>query len=315
MQQYILRRLLLMVPTLFVVTVFTFGLLRVMPGDFIVAQMSEARGSDPEQMAIWRAELGLDEPAFQQYISWVTGIARGDWGISFWRNEPVTSVILEALPISFELGVLSIVVAIVVSVPIGLISAIKQDTWIDYVARSISIAGISVPNFFLALLVIIYGSKWFGWFPPQTYQNPFDNPMGNIEQFVPGAIVLGTALSAQNMRMLRTTMLETLRADYVRTARAKGLKEWSVIYRHAFRNALIPVITLLGLQITVAIGGSVIIETVMNMNGVGRNYIAAVQQRDYPLVQGILLVLVSATLITNLLVDLSYSWLDPRIRY
>ncbi len=315
MQQYILRRLLLMIPTLFVVTVFTFGLLRIMPGDFIVAQMSEARGSDPEQMEMWRAELGLDEPAFQQYISWVTGIARGDWGLSFWRNEPVTAVILEALPISVELGVLSIVVAVVVSVPIGLISAIKQDTWIDYVARSISIAGISVPNFFLALLVIIYGSKWFGWFPPQTYQNPFEHPMANLEQFVPGAIVLGTALSAQNMRMLRTTMLETLRADYVRTARAKGLKEWSVIYRHAFRNALIPVITLLGLQITVAIGGSVIIETVMNMNGVGRNYIAAVQQRDYPLVQGILLVLVSATLLTNLLVDLSYSWLDPRIRY
>ena len=139
--------------------------------------------------------------------------------------------------------------------------------------------------------------------------------MGNLEQFIPGAFVLGAALSAQNMRMLRTTMLETLRADYVRTARAKGLKEWSVIYRHAFRNALIPVVTLLGLQITVAIGGSVIIETVMNMNGVGRNYIAAVQQRDYPLVQGILLVLVSATLLTNLMVDLSYSWLDPRIRY
>lgn len=315
MQQYILRRLLLMIPTLFVVTVFTFGLLRIMPGDFIVAQMSEARGSDPEQMAMWRAELGLDEPAFQQYITWVTGIARGDWGLSFWRNEPVSHVILEALPISIELGVLSIIVAIVISVPVGLISAIKQDTWIDYVARSISIAGISVPNFFLALLVIIYGAKWFNWFPPQTYQNPFDNPMGNLEQFIPGAFVLGAALSAQNMRMLRTTMLETLRADYVRTARAKGLKEWSVIYRHAFRNALIPVITLLGLQITVAIGGSVIIETVMNMNGVGRNYIAAVQQRDYPLVQGILLVLVTATLMTNLLVDLSYSWLDPRIRY
>jgi peptide/nickel transport system permease protein len=286
-----------------------------MPGDFIVAQMAEARGADLEQMELWRAELGLDEPAYKQYVSWVRGLVVGDWGTSYWRNEPVTTVIREALPISFELGALSIVVAVVISLPIGILSAIKQDTWIDYLARSISIAGISIPNFFLALLVIIYGSKWFGWFPPQTYQNPFENPMGNLEQFIPGAFVLGAALSAQNMRMLRTTMLETLRADYVRTARAKGLKEWSVIYRHAFRNALIPVVTLLGLQITVAIGGSVIIETVMNMNGVGRNYIAAVQQRDYPLVQGILLVLVSATLLTNLMVDLSYSWLDPRIRY
>ncbi|MBT5774128.1 MAG: ABC transporter permease [Dehalococcoidia bacterium] len=315
MQQYILRRLLLMIPTLFVITIFTFGLLRIMPGDFIVAQMAEARGADLEQMELWRAELGLDEPAYKQYVSWVRGLVVGDWGTSYWRNEPVTTVIREALPISFELGALSIVVAVVISLPIGILSAIKQDTWIDYLARSISIAGISIPNFFLALLVIIYGSKWFGWFPPQTYQNPFENPMGNLEQFIPGAFVLGAALSAQNMRMLRTTMLETLRADYVRTARAKGLKEWSVIYRHAFRNALIPVVTLLGLQITVAIGGSVIIETVMNMNGVGRNYIAAVQQRDYPLVQGILLVLVSATLLTNLMVDLSYSWLDPRIRY
>lgn len=315
MQQYILRRLLLMIPTLLVITIFTFGLLRIMPGDFIVAQMAEARGADLEQMELWRAELGLDEPAYKQYISWVSSLLVGDWGTSYWRNEPVTTVIREALPISFELGFLSIVVAVVISLPVGIMSAIKQDTWIDYLGRTISIAGISIPNFFLALLVIIYGSKWFNWFPPQTYQNPFDNPMGNLEQFVPGAFVLGAALSAQNMRMLRTTMLETLRADYVRTARAKGLKEWSVIYRHAFRNALIPVITLLGLQITVAIGGSVIIETVMNMNGVGRNYIAAVQQRDYPLVQGILLVLVSATLLTNLMVDLSYSWLDPRIRY
>lgn len=315
MQQYILRRLLLMIPTLFVITVFTFGLLRIMPGDFIVAQMAEARGADLEQMAIWRAELGLDEPAYKQYVTWVTGIVRGDWGTSYWMNEPVTTVIRKALPISFELGALSIIVAVVIATPIGIISAIKQDTWIDYLARSISIAGISIPNFFLALLVIIYGSKYFGWFPPQTYQNPIDNLSGNLQQFLPGAFVLGAALSAQTMRMLRTTMLETLRADYVRTARAKGLKEWSVVYRHAFRNALIPVVTLLGLQITVAIGGSVIIETVMNMNGVGRNYIAAVQQRDYPLVQGILLVLVSATLLTNLLVDLSYSWLDPRIRY
>ena len=315
MQQYILRRLLLMIPTLFVVTVFTFGLLRVMPGDFIVAQMAEARGADLEQMEIWRAELGLNEPAHIQYVRWVTGIVRGDWGTSFWRNEPVTHVIREALPISFELGLLSIVVAVVISLPVGIISAIKQDTWLDYLGRTISIAGISIPNFFLALLVIIYGAKWFGWFPPQTYQNPIDNLSGNLQQFIPGAFVLGAALSAQNMRMLRTTMLETLRADYVRTARAKGLKEWSVVYRHAFRNALIPVVTLLGLQITVAIGGSVIIETVMNMNGVGRNYISAVQQRDYPLVQGILLVLVTATLLTNLAVDLSYSWLDPRIRY
>ena len=280
----------------------------------LVAQMSEARGSDPEQMEMWRAELGLDEPAFQQYISWVTGIARGDWGLSFWRNEPVTAVILEALPISVELGVLSIVVAVVVSVPIGLISAIKQDTWIDYVARSISIAGISVPNFFLALLVIIYGSKWFGWFPPQTYQNPFEHPMANLEQFVPGAIVLGTALSAQNMRMLRTTMLETLRADYVRTARAKGLKEWSVIYRHAFRNALIPVVTFAGLQFGALFSGAVLVETVFDWPGLGLLAYESILTRDTPLMLGLLIVSAAMVIVANLVTDLVYRFIDPRIR-
>lgn len=316
MQQYIIRRLILMLPTIFVITVFTFGLVRVMPGDFIMAQMAEARGTpDQELIDEWRAELGLDENAMTQYVKWVGGVVTGDWGLSFWQNEPVLHVIGRALPISIELGMLSIIIGILISIPVGVISAVKQDTWLDYLGRGISIAGISVPNFFLATLFIIYGAKWFGWFPPQTYQNPFDSPTGNIQQFLPGALVLGAALSAQNMRMLRTTMLETLRADYVRTARAKGLRETGVIFRHAFRNALIPVVTLLGFQITVAIGGSVIVEQVFSMNGIGRNYIAAVQQRDYPLVQGILLILVSATLITNLLVDLSYSWLDPRIRY
>jgi len=315
MQQYIIRRLVLMIPTILVITIFTFGLLRIMPGDFIVAQMAEARGVDEEQMAIWRAELGLDEPAYSQYVKWVGGVVTGDWGTSYWQNDPVLEVIGHALPISIELGLLAIVIGVIISLPVGVISAVRQDTWMDYLGRSISIAGISIPNFFLAILIIIYGARWFGYFPSTVYENPLDNPIGNLKQFLPGAIVLGAALSAQNMRMLRTTMLETLRADYVRTARAKGLRESGVIFRHAFRNALIPVVTLLGFQVSVAIGGSVVVEQVFGMNGVGRYYISAVMQRDYPLVQGILLVLVSATLLTNLLIDLSYSYLDPRIRY
>jgi peptide/nickel transport system permease protein len=315
MQHYILRRLILMIPTIFVITVFTFGLLRIMPGDFIVAQMAEARGVDEEQMEIWRAELGLNEPAIQQYVKWVGGVMTGDWGTSFWQNKPVLSVIGKALPVSLELGLMSIIIGLVISIPVGVISAVRQDTALDYLGRGISVAGISVPNFFLAILIIIYGARWFGYFPSTVYENPLDNPIGNLKQFLPGAIVLGAALSAQNMRMLRTTMLETLRADYVRTARAKGLRESGVIFRHAFRNALIPVVTLLGFQVSVAIGGSVVVEQVFGMNGVGRYYISAVMQRDYPLVQGILLVLVSATLLTNLLIDLSYSYLDPRIRY
>lgn len=315
MQRYILRRLILMIPTVVVITVLTFGLLRIMPGDYVVAQMSEARGIDPVQAELYRHELGLDRPAPVQYFRWVGGIARGDWGNSFWLNEPVLQVVRHAAPISIELGTIAIVVGLLIAIPVGVSSAVYQDTWIDYIGRSISILGISIPNFFLATMIIIYAAQWFGWFPPQSYQPIWQNPWGNLQQFLPASFVLGAALSAQNMRMIRTTMLETQREDYVRTARAKGLAEQVVIFRHAFRNALIPVVTLLGFQIAQVIGGSVIVEQVFSINGVGNTYINAVLQRDYPLVQGILLILVSVTLISNLLVDLSYSWLDPRIRY
>jgi peptide/nickel transport system permease protein len=304
-----------MIPTMLLMTIVTFGLLRIPDGDFIMAQMEEARGIDPEQIERLRAELGLDQPAPIQYFRWMGSILTGDLGESFWQQKPVTTVIARAAPISIQLGMMAIVIALLISIPVGVGSAVWQDSPVDHIGRGIAIIGISMPNFFLAILVIIYGANWFGWFPPMTYQSFWASPWGNIQQFLPGAIVLGTALSAQNMRMIRTTMLETQREDYVRTARAKGLTERSVIFKHAFRNALIPVVTLLGFQIAGTIGGSVIVETVFSINGIGRTYIDAVRQRDYPLVQGILLMLISATLISNLLVDVSYSWLDPRIRY
>ncbi len=315
MQRYIIRRLILMIPTIVVITILTFGLLRIMPGDYVVAQMAEARGVDKQTEQLFRHELGLDVPAPVQYFRWIGGITHGDWGTSFWLNQPVLKVVQHAAPISFELGAIAIVVGLLIAIPVGVSSAVYQDTWIDYLGRSISIMGISIPNFFLATMIIIYAAQWFGWFPPQSYQPLWQNPWGNLQQFLPAAFVLGAALSAQNMRMIRTTMLETQREDYVRTARAKGLNERSVIFKHAFRNALIPVITLLGFQIAQVIGGSVIVEQVFSINGVGNTYINAVLQRDYPLVQGILLILVTVTLLANLLVDLSYSWLDPRIRY
>lgn len=315
MQRYVIRRLAFMVPTLVLMSIFTFGLLRLMPGDFITAQMAEARGADQAQIERWRKELGLDVPAYIQYFRWQGGILTGDWGQSYWQNEPVLKVIRRTLPVSMQLGTMAIVIAILISVPVGVLSAVKQDTWMDYLGRSVSIVGISIPNFFLATIVIIYGARWFGWFPPQTKQLLFENPGGYLQQFLPAAFILGTALSAQNMRLIRTTMLETIRADYVRTARAKGLKESTVIFKHAFRNALIPVVTLLGFQITITIGGSVVVERALAVNGMGRAFIDAVPQRDYPLVQGILLLLIATTLIINLVVDISYSWLDPRIRY
>ena len=315
MQRYIASRLILMVPTIIVLTVVTFGLLRIMPGDFVVAQMSEARGVDAKQAEIYRHELGLDAPAVTQYFRWMSGIVRGDWGKSFWQNKPVLDVIRAALPLSTELGGIAIVIGLLIAIPVGVISAVFQDSPLDYFARSVSILGISVPNFFLGLLFIIYGAAWFGWFPPQGRHDLFRDPLANLQQVLPGAIVLGAAQSGQIMRILRTTMLETLREDYIRTARAKGLTEMKVVFRHAFRNALIPVVTILGFQIATIVGGSVVVESVFGINGIGRTYIDAVTQRDYPLVQGIALILVMVTLVTNLLVDLSYSWLDPRIRY
>ena len=316
MQTYILRRIAFMVPTLLFVTVAVFALVRIMPGDFITAQMAESRGvADPAFVARVRADLGLDKPAPVQYVRWVFGIATGDWGTSYWQNRPVLTVIRSALPVSFQLGVMAIGFGLMISMPLGVIAAVKQDSWADYASRMVAVVGISVPNFFLATLVIIYGAKFLGWFPPQGYRPPLEDFSGNMQQFVPAAFILGAALAAQNMRILRTTMLETLRADYVRTARAKGLVEVQVIFRHAFRNALIPVVTLLGFQIITTVGGSVIVEQVLGINGIGRNFINAVQQRDYPLVQGILLVIITTTLTVNLLIDLSYSFLDPRIKY
>lgn len=315
MQRYIIRRLAFMVPTLLFVTVCVFALVRIMPGDYITAQMAESRGSDPVFLEKLRQEMGLDEPAPIQYFKWLGGILTGDWGTSYWQNRPVLDVIKKALPVSAQLGTMAIVLGIVASIPLGVIGAVKQNRWPDYTSRMFAVVGISIPNFFLATLIIIYGAKWFGWFPPQGTRSLFTDFGSNMQQMIPAAVILGMSLMAQNTRLLRTTMLETLRADYVRTARAKGLAERTVIYRHAFRNALIPVVTLLGFQVITTVGGSVIVEQVLGINGIGQNFIGAVQQRDYPLVQGILLVIITTTLVVNLLVDLSYSFLDPRIKY
>jgi len=315
MQRYIIRRLAFMVPTMLFVTVCVFALVRIMPGDYITAAMSESRGADPEFLNKLRAEMGLDEPAPLQYFKWLGGIVTGDWGTSYWQNKPVLEVIKKALPVSAQLGTMAIFIGVFASIPLGVIAAVRQNTWADYSSRMLAVVGISIPNFFVATLVIIYGARWLGWFPPQGTRSFLDDPSGNMQQMIPAAVILGMSLMAQNTRLLRTTMLETLRADYVRTARAKGLNERTVIYRHAFRNALIPVVTLLGFQIITTVGGSVIVEQVLGINGIGQNFIGAVQQRDYPLVQGILLVIITTTLVVNLLVDLSYSFLDPRIKY
>ena len=314
MTAYIVRRVLSYVPVLILVSVFTFAILRVIPGDALVTMMGERQGMRPDEMAQARAELGLDRPLAVQYLSWIGNGLRGDWGDSFWLHKPVTHAIADTFPASFELGVFAFLITMVVAVPIGVISAVKRDTWMDYVGRLFAISFLSVPSFFLSIMTIVFLAKWFKWIPPRGYINPFTDPVGNFQQMVFPAVILGLTFSASTMRLVRTTMLEVLREDYIRTARAKGVKERGVISRHALRNALIPVITYWGVSIAALITGSVLIEVVFSLNGMGRLTVDAINQRDWPIVQTVVLFFVVITLSINLIVDLLYGALDPRIK-
>jgi peptide/nickel transport system permease protein len=314
MTAYIVRRVLSYVPVLILVSVFTFAILRVIPGDALVTMMGERQGMRPEEMAQARAKLGLDRPLAVQYLSWIGNGLRGDWGESFWLHKPVTHAIADTFPVSFELGIFAFLITMVVAVPIGVISAVKRDTWMDYAGRLFAISFLSVPSFFLSIMTIVFLAKWFKWIPPRGYINPLTDPVGNFQQMVFPAVILGLTFSASTMRLVRTTMLEVLREDYIRTARAKGVKERGVISRHALRNALIPVITYWGVSIAALITGSVLIEVVFSLNGMGRLTVDAINQRDWPIVQTVVLFFVVITLSINLIVDLLYGALDPRIK-
>jgi peptide/nickel transport system permease protein len=248
-----------------------------------------------------------------QYFAWIGNGLRGDWGQSYWLHKPVTHVIAETFPVSMQLGVMAFIITAIVAVPIGILSAVKQDTWMDYAGRLFAISFLSIPSFFLAVLSIVFLAKWFQWVPPRGYINPLQDPVGNIEQMIFPAVILGLTFSASTTRIVRTTMLEVLREDYIRTARAKGLKEQRVIWRHALKNALIPVITYWGISLATLITGSVLIEVVYGLNGMGRLVYDAITQRDWPVVQTVILFIVVITLSINLVIDLLYGVLDPRI--
>ncbi len=315
MQIYIIRRILSYIPVLILVSLFTFFILRVIPGDALVAMMGERQGMSNEEMARARKALGQDRPVFVQYLDWVGKGVRGDWGQSFWLHEPVTKSIRATFPVSFQLGVMAFIITAVVAVPIGILSAVKQDTWMDYVGRLFAISFLSVPSFFLAILTIVFLAKWFKWIPPRGFIQPWDDPVGNFQQMVFPAIILGLSFAAGTMRIVRTTMLEVLREDYIRTARAKGLKERGVIWSHAMKNAMIPVVTYFGVSIAALITGSVLIEVVFGLNGMGRLTVDAINQRDWPIVQTVILFIVVITLSINLIIDLLYGVLDPRISF
>jgi peptide/nickel transport system permease protein len=317
MQAYIVRRVLALIPTLIFASIIVFTIVRLIPGDVIDLMMSQndisANKRDREQL---EKALGLDQPIVIQYFKWVWAIvAHGDLGRSLWQNTPVTEQILQRLPVTFELGVMSLVVALLVAIPIGIYAAIRQDTMGDYIGRSFSILMLAVPSFWLGTLVMVFPSIWWGWSPEIKFVGFFQNPIQNLSQMIIPAVILGTALSAVTMRMTRTMMLEVLRQDYVRTAWAKGLSESLVVTRHALRNALIPVVTLIGLQAPIIIGGAVILEQIFVIPGMGLLLLEAVAQRDYPVVTGVFLVVGVAVMVINLVVDLSYGLLDPKVRY
>ena len=313
MRQYVLKRLLLVVPTLLLISIIVFTLNHMLPGDVVVLMFEEkAYAKDLDTL---RAKLGLDRPLYIQYFSWIGQVTGGDLGESLWTKRPVLEEITRRLPVSLKLGAMAITVALCIALPIGVLSAIRQDTLKDYAARSAAIVGLSVPPFWKATLVIVLPSIWFGWAPPLQFTPFSENPWQNLSQFILPAIILGIAPGASIMRLTRALMLEVLRQDYIRTAWSKGMREPRVVLKHAFKNAIIPVITIVGIQVAEIASGTVIMETIFGLPGMGRFLVDAIFQRDYPVVQGVILLTSLITVVINLLVDLTYAQLDPRIRY
>jgi len=315
MHKYVLRRVLLAVPVLLLSSLIVFSLMRVMPGDALIALMGESGNVGERELAKLRKELGLDRPYTEQYALWLWQMVSFNPGYSIFTNEPIAVSLRKAVPVTLELAALSMVIGLAVAVPIGVLSATRQDSASDYAGRMVAVSGLSLPDFWLGTLVITFAAIWFHWIPPIGYVSFWESPWRNLQQFLLPAAVLGFRLSAATMRMTRSTVLEVLREDYVRTAWAKGLAGRMVVYKHALKNALIPVVTIVGGQLGVLLAGTVVVETIFALPGMGRLTVEAILYRDYPVVQTNVM-LVAATLVTlNLVVDLTYAWLDPRIRY
>ena len=335
MRAYIIRRLLLIIPTLFILTILVFLLVRFIPGDVIDVMAARMEGMSLGSIEIDRAAvermLGLDVPVHVQYGRWIGVLPTPDWvtGESHFKGllqgtlgDPlfggaysVEDQILDRLPVTIELGVMALVIGQLIALPVGIYSAIRQDTAADYVGRSAAIIGMATPNFWLAIMVMIFPAIWWGWAPSMVLIPFTEDPLGNLGMFLIPSLILGTAMSASTMRMTRTMMLEVLRQDYIRTAWTKGLKERVVVMRHAVKNGLIPIVTLVGMQLPILVGGAVIMENIFNLPGLGRLLLTALNDRDYPVVSGVNLVFATAVVGINLMIDLIYPYLDPRVRY
>jgi peptide/nickel transport system permease protein len=312
---YLARRLLQGLLALWLVSLLIFSLVRILPGDAVIMQLDQAAAPTPEVLQRAREELGLDRPFLAQYRTWIIAAAQGDLGRSLITRRPVTQELLKRINLTVHLAVLSVIVALLIALPIGVLSAVRQDTAGDYLGRLFAILGLSLPDFWLATVAITFLAIWFQWIPPIGFAPLWADPGRCLSQLMIPALIIGARLAAVSMRMTRSSLLEVLREDYIRTARAKGTRERAVIVRHALKNAFIPVITVIGQQFSVLLGGAVIVEVIFLQPGVGSLMLDAVQLRDYTLIQGAVLFFAAVVVVTNLLVDLSYAWLDPRIRY
>jgi len=313
---YILKRLLLMIPTLFGVAVVVFFLLRVAPGDIVELKYAGSGTFAPkEALDRERAQLGLDKPLTQQFVVWIVGITRLDFGNSMWTGRPITDEIKIRLELSLQLALMATFVAVLIAVPCGTLAALKQDSWIDYGVRIFAIGGLAVPSFWLGILIILGFLIVFKWMPPLTFTSFWVDPWANLAQLIWPALAVGYRYSAMATRMTRSAVLEVLREDYVRTARAKGLRENAVVVKHALRNALLPIVTVIGLEFAFLIGGLVVTEQVFNLNGIGMLFVESITHRDYTMTQALVLLVSFAFIFMNFLIDLMYAWLDPRIRY
>jgi len=318
MWKYIVKRFFLMIPTLLGVAVLTFFLLRIVPGDVVEARFvaaGQGQFVDRALMAQERAKLGLDQPLWKQFVTWMWGLVRLDLGLSMWTGAPITEEIKLRLALSLQLAIMATVVATVLAIPLGIIAALKQDTWVDYAVRVFSIAGLATPSFWLGILIILGLLIIFRWLPPMVYTPFWVDPWENLAQLIWPALAVGYRYSAVATRMTRSAMLEVLREDYIRTALAKGLWLKLILVRHALKNAMLPVVTVIGLEFAFLLGGLVVTEQVFNLNGIGLLFVEAIARRDYTLTQALVMLTASTFIIVNFLMDVIYAWLDPRIRY
>ncbi|WP_199434638.1 ABC transporter permease [Qaidamihabitans albus] len=315
MTEYVVRRLLYGVLIVGLVTVFVFLVLRLIPGDVVRLQLANAPGVGEAQIDELTAALGLDQPLHAQLVTFLGDALHGDFGTSFQSQEPVTSLVAERLPITLQLGAMAILIGILAGVPLGLLSAVRHNSWLDQGMRLVSVAGISIPNFWLGLLLVTYLALYFGWSPPLVYQGPGQDLESNLLHMILPALALGASTMASIARMLRSSLLEVLHSNFIRAVRAKGAPETLVIFKHGVRNSVVPVFTLLGLQIGNILGGTVILESIFGIPGMGMLIFEAVQMRDYPVVLGCVVVYGAVFVLINLVVDLLYGVIDPRIRY